>query len=515
MKNTKTIFLIFLVVLHNFISCSKEDDPINQPPGAFTVTPVVSADFVKLSWTEAVDPEEGAVTYTVILEEETIASNLNNRAYKFENLEHSKNYIGKIIAYDSEGLTSQSSFSFETEARPNTAPTAPVLKSPAIGEESVPLTPKLVWERSVDAENDAIVYDVFLDKSTTPNTKIAENVSIISHSIKTPLDSESVYYWRVVARDAFNAETISARGKFSTGSLVQAVMATDNPGFADRAAHTSAVFKDKMWVIGGETCCGGRYSDVWSSADGETWKEEKGSKSFTKRSRHASTVFNGKIWITGGNFSYGAGGEYSDVWNSEDGVTWFNVKSNAAFGKRFGHKMVVFDNKMWILGGKDADPGSYSQNQVWNSTDGVNWTKITDDAGISLPLSSFIVRDNKIWRIGGQSDAAVYSTTDGKTWNLEVKKPPFGQRIAHSVVQYDNKIWVISGADFAISQLNEIPDVWYSEDGKDWKLATKDAGYKPVAFHTSVVYKDTIWIIGGGGGYRDSFRTNDVWRLDF
>lgn len=508
----KTTILAFMILA---ISCSKDDEPINDPPGPFTVISLVTKDIVKLDWTKPVDPEKSIVTYTVLMDGQTLATDLNTRTYTVKDLEYSKKFTGKIVAYDNAGLTSEATYSFETEMRPNTAPTAPVLISPAIGVDQVNLNPKLIWKSSIDAEDDAIVYDVYLDKSTNPTTKIAESVSDISYLIETVLDAESTYFWRVVARDAFDAETQSERGEFSTLSLVKAVLATDSPGFSDRAAHTSVVFNNKMWVIGGESCCGGRYSDVWSSTNGQTWQVEKGSKSFSERSLHASAVFKDKIWITGGNSSYFEGGEFSDVWSSVDGATWLNVKSNAAFGGRYGHKMIAFDDKLWIFGGRNAN-NTIPQHQVWNSTDGINWVKVVENAGISLQESNFIVFNKKMWRIGNHHTAEVYSSTDGITWTLESENVPFGRRVTHSVVQHNGKIWVISGADRgAGNQLAEISDVWYSEDGREWKLAAKNAGYKAVAYHTSVAYKETIFIIAGGGGFRDSFITNDVWRLEF
>jgi len=510
MKKIKTKFLILLIAVSFMTACSKDDDTENLPPKDFAVSTTILGGSVTIDWTTATDPEGGAITYSVFLDGQTVSSNVTVTSYTFNNLAFSSTFTGKVIAYDDEGLTSEALYSFETEIRPNTSPTKPVLTSPSMGEASVVIKPTFSWQASTDAENDAIVYDVYLDNTTDPTTKIAENISGTSYALETLLDVKSIYFWKVIAKDAFNAETKSERGKFVTGDLVKAALATSKPGFNERAAHTSVIFKEKMWVIGGEGCCGNRYNDVWSSGDGENWSEEIGIKSFSKRSDHGSAVFNNKIWITGG---FSANGSFNDVWNSDDGATWFNVKSGAAFGLRYEHKMMVFDNKLWILGGRD-ESDTYSQNQVWNSSDGTNWTKVTDNAGISFRRSEFIVHNNKIWRVGNLNDENVYSTVDGKTWTLESENVPFGKRTAHSVVQYDDKIWVTSGSDAAVNPKLEKSDVWYSEDGKVWKLASNDAGYTPVAFHTSLVHNNKIFIIAGGDDLGSSIRTDDVWQLE-
>jgi hypothetical protein len=53
---------------------------------------------------------------------------------------------------------------------------------------------------------------------------------------------------------------------------------------------------------------------------------------FPPRSSHAGVVYDGRMWIMGGMKD--GGGELSDVWWSKDGETWFEATSNAAWGPR-------------------------------------------------------------------------------------------------------------------------------------------------------------------------------------
>ena len=78
---------------------------------------------------------------------------------------------------------------------------------------------------------------------------------------------------------------------------------------------------------------------------------------------------------------------------------------NAPWSKRSGHTGVVFDNKMWVIGGGNWSTGAYC-NDVWYSSDGTNWTLATASAGFSprIFLTS-LVFDNKMWVIGGRSSS--------------------------------------------------------------------------------------------------------------
>ena len=104
------------------------------------------------------------------------------------------------------------------------------------------------------------------------------------------------------------------------------------------------------------------------------------------------------MWVIGGS----VGATYhNDVWHSTDGATWTQATANAAWSARSGHSSVVYDNKMWVMGGYDGG----SNNDVWYSSDGVNWTEATDPVnGAAWPVRTYhgsVVYENKIWVMGG------------------------------------------------------------------------------------------------------------------
>jgi hypothetical protein len=107
------------------------------------------------------------------------------------------------------------------------------------------------------------------------------------------------------------------------------------------------------------------------------------------------------MWVIGGNNSTG---DKNDVWYSSDGVNWTRATDNAGWTARGDHTSVVFDNKMWVIGGWD----NKAKNDVWYSSDGVNWIRATAAAGWSARAShTSVVFDNKMWVIGGWDTASV------------------------------------------------------------------------------------------------------------
>ncbi|MCP4752926.1 MAG: hypothetical protein GY866_18725, partial [Proteobacteria bacterium] len=82
---------------------------------------------------------------------------------------------------------------------------------------------------------------------------------------------------------------------------------------------------------------------------------------FPARNMHQSLVYEEKIWIIGG---YDAGFAKNDVWYSLDAANWSTASDQAPFSFRRQHGATVFQNKIWILGGEVA--GSL-RHDVWVS----------------------------------------------------------------------------------------------------------------------------------------------------
>jgi hypothetical protein len=148
------------------------------------------------------------------------------------------------------------------------------------------------------------------------------------------------------------------------------------------------VFDNKIWIIGGEDK-NTQYSDIWNSADGIIWTKQKDSLPFRKRSRNQVVELNGKLYLIG-----------QDVWSSTDALNWIK-ETNKILSKEesfYPGTAIVFDNKIWLLG---CNRGGKFKSQVFVSNDGKNWlgqeTPWTPRGGIAAT-----VYKNKIYMTGGK-----------------------------------------------------------------------------------------------------------------
>jgi hypothetical protein len=230
---------------------------------------------------------------------------------------------------------------------------------------------------------------------------------------------------------------------------------------------------------------------------GSTWRQAAASAGWSSRYYHTSVVFDNKMWVIGGY----DGSYRNDVWYSTNGINWICATNSAQWSPRCGHTSVVFDNKMWVIGGYDDN----NRNDVWYSTDGVTWTCATQSAGWpSRDNHTSLAFDNKIWVMGGSNRDDVWYSSDGLNWTCATTFAwYYGGRYGHTSVVFDNKMWVIGGGYPG-------SDVWYSSNGVDWTEATSYAEWTARLNHTSVIFKGMMWVLGGFD--RDyNTRRNDVW----
>lgn len=97
--------------------------------------------------------------------------------------------------------------------------------------------------------------------------------------------------------------------------------------------HTAgyAVFRDRMWIIGGDCNQKHYQNDIWSSTDGEHWTHVNRGKDvpWAPRALHYTVTHDNKLWVIGGQTMPGFGGGeeafYQDLWTSTDGVEWKQI----------------------------------------------------------------------------------------------------------------------------------------------------------------------------------------------
>jgi len=118
------------------------------------------------------------------------------------------------------------------------------------------------------------------------------------------------------------------------------------------------VFRDKMWIIGGEDSSG-TYDDAWTSSDALHWTKTADNLPFGKRAGQHFVVFKDSLYML----------DY-DVWVSADGVHWRLLTPKIAEGNIYGYSVEVFDDRIWLIGCNRS--GSF-RSEVMTSSDGVAW----------------------------------------------------------------------------------------------------------------------------------------------
>jgi N-acetylneuraminic acid mutarotase len=202
-----------------------------------------------------------------------------------------------------------------------------------------------------------------------------------------------------------------------------------------------------------------------------TWQEVTKSAPWLPRDSHAVVVYQDKMWLMGGLngngyvirpgiVRYGEAPHFSDVWVSEDGINWSLVTEKAPWGKRRSIQAVVFQNKMWLIPGWGPFDGLKSE--IWYSQDGIKWERVAT------------------------------------SWPA---------REGHQLVVFQDKLWLIGGVNYEKRETKN--DIWYSPDGINWFEATSAAPWSPRWDHKVVVFKDKLWLIGGMDLKNNVFR--DIW----
>lgn len=282
---------------------------------------------------------------------------------------------------------------------------------------------------------------------------------------------------------------------------------TDQPKWEGREGHAVIEFNGRLWVLGGYRWdwAKGRdilYNDVWSSADGTEWTLESAAAPWQSRRDHGAVVFDNRLWILGGRRVGSALLWLRDVWSSADGVNWVPETQAAAWTPRGLHGVEVHAGLMWVIGG-------HNLNDVWSSPDGVNWTEETAFAPWAARAGNTTAAfDSRLWVLGGADTAwnvlsDVWSSVDGVNWTLETAAAQWPPRSGHVTVALGNRLWVYGGGTF--------DDVWSSPDGIAWTPEPAAPWFRRDA-SVGAVYDGRLWLLGGShqpSHFRLCF--NDVW----
>lgn len=236
---------------------------------------------------------------------------------------------------------------------------------------------------------------------------------------------------------------------------------------------------------------------------------------------------------------FGASEIWGDVWRSPDkGSNWEQILATDSEGHwpaRAYFQALTKGDEMYVLGGQNfkvidnPDPMGPPQisvsdffNDVWSSTDGINWSPKTMNAGWEgrAGLSSVVFRD-EIYVLGGSKndDSAIIgpggppriyfndvwkSSNDGVDWERVSEDAPWAPRAGAAVVVKDDYVYLLGGEDgFTCDSGPRCPpyfnDVWRTQDGVAWEQVDEAADWPARPGHQAVVVNDEIVVFGGFG----------------
>ena len=168
-------------------------------------------------------------------------------------LSRSTTYYWKVVAKDANGTSTSEERKFTTVANPcTTPPTAVSPLSPAQGAADVPLDQDLSWSGG-DSQCDgaSATYDVYFGTQTPP--PLHHNNGTAKSWDPGPLEYNTIYYWRIVARDVGGSVTTSEQWFRTPCRRAPGVLTLVSPA---NGATGVSVDADLLWGGGNSLCPG-------------------------------------------------------------------------------------------------------------------------------------------------------------------------------------------------------------------------------------------------------------------
>jgi len=334
----------------------------------------------------------------------------------------------------------------------------------------------------------------------------------------------------------------------------------------NRFDHAAVYFDSKVWIFGGynpgEVRNDTYYEDVWSSEDGISWTLVTADAPWKGRRGHGAVVFDdgsGPAMFIIGGYSVDEETGYrqycNDVWKSTDGENWTLIKECSepelenpdTWYPRMNHAVVVAkhggQDYLYIIGGRTqltGKSGTYSQeyfNDVWRSTDGINWTSLpNDDYGIRASHAAAVDPDNGTIYIQGGMHGIIFEAEDNAShpiedWNKLWSSPDgihwapsydsivpesYLERSEHEMAFYQGSLWVFPGATtstmhYHFAQSNHYP-TWKVNSDNVWTIDSEGSDLRGRHSYGFVADDEKIWFLGGFTS--NNGQDNDVWTAE-
>jgi hypothetical protein len=334
----------------------------------------------------------------------------------------------------------------------------------------------------------------------------------------------------------------------------------------NRFDHAAVAYDDKLWIFGGynpgEMKGDTYYEDVWNSSDGIAWEQVTEAAPWNGRRGHTVNVFDDgtgeAIYLIGGftvNESSGYREYTNDVWKSTDGQNWTQIKERTYppldsmydWFPRMNHVTLTVNtdsaNYLYIIGGKtqlEKHAGRYADeyfNDVWRSTDGIDWEKLdNNDFGIRAGHAGAVDQETgRIYIHGGvhgvifdtpdnashpvENFYSLWSSPDGITWTAEYNEDEldasFIYRAEHQMLFSEGTLWVFPGMTESNVHYHFTRDyqlaTWRYDNGS-FSLDSEGSDIRARHSYPTVMFHDKIWFLGGFTS--NLGQNNDVWTAE-
>jgi hypothetical protein len=306
----------------------------------------------------------------------------------------------------------------------------------------------------------------------------------------------------------YNKHQVSpSKSNYPPGILVKKTSKT-NFSPRDSSPNSALYYDDHYWIFGGY-----EYDsilklwtskrNIWKSPDALDWELVNENPPFSQYS--GFLAFNNKMMVY----------TYDSVYISENGVDW---------------EAYLLDPQPWFeylyyMGRYTVFKGQacmFNSNYIGFSEDGINWsfneTDIVAYSGRYMP--AFVASEDKLWLYGGWGGFNdVWSSTNGLNWTKQLDEAPWQPRYWYNYTYFDEKLWMIAGRlpglDLdSLQQFGNLQDVWYSSDGVNWSTLEMDTSSYHHR-HASFLWNDgeRVIISSGFGNNSTDRMYNDVWEL--
>jgi N-acetylneuraminic acid mutarotase len=282
-----------------------------------------------------------------------------------------------------------------------------------------------------------------------------------------------------------------------------------------RFGHSSVVYNNKMYVWGGLYHIGEdedkkeiylNRMDIYDFGSGR-WSQ--GQTGGYPRAWHTANVMGTKIYFWGGKDDKGILNTF-DIYDMRTN-TW--TTGTAGGTPRFAHSSIVYNNKIWYYGGETFGGSILNTLCVYDILSDV-WSVTYDDSGVDKPLAGgtqrrdhrAVLYDDKMWLVGGYYRSGLDDIFVKDIDVLDLKNINLGQsitsrfssitadiqRAGHSVVVLDGSFYLWGGYSSS-GILNTMKK--YNPDANSWEEI--DAGGVGRKYHCAVEFNGFLYMHGG------------------